>query len=193
MLNGSGALGPEPGLRSRGLLAVDLLEAGSAEAAEDCVLETPPETVRPCHVLIAGPAGVTAFSHPDAAGGSGVWSRRSVEAPISMWTAHGENAPASPRVAAHLADIRELGARWRERGDIRACLDSLEGLMARPAPPGAPRMAALGVPVGAEGFGTVSTSILAFPRAGAGRPILGRIADGPPASSRFRRLSLQVD
>ena len=86
MLNGSGALGPEPGLRSRGLLAVDLLEAGSAEAAEDCVLETPPETVRPCHVLIAGPAGVTAFSHPDAAGGSGVWSRRSVEAPISMWT-----------------------------------------------------------------------------------------------------------
>ncbi|MBZ0267659.1 NRDE family protein, partial [bacterium] len=54
LLNRERSLGPEAGKRSRGLLALDLLEAGGAERAVAHALALPPGEYRPFHALIAG-------------------------------------------------------------------------------------------------------------------------------------------
>lgn len=178
VLNGPEALGPEPGKRSRGELVVELLRAGSYEAARKVLEGISLRAFRPFHLIVASANGVTGVSTSRKGG------EISEPSPgIGMWTAQGEDSDRSARQRAHRERFARLAATWRTGEDLETLLDGLERAMAAPAPEGAPWHAAMCVRNEALGFGTRSSLIVAFGRQGDMRV---RVADGPPDRTAYR-------
>lgn len=179
VLNRERSLGPAPGKRSRGLLALDLLEAGGAEAAGAAAVALPPEDYRPFHAVIASAAGVTGVS-----GGGSDASHATHAAPgVTIWTAAGANSEVSGRQRAHRGAFLAAWERWIASQDTDALFAELETLLAAPAPPGASAHDAMCIRDAERGFGTRSSMVAAFDDAGVTRI---RVADGAPDRTVFR-------
>jgi len=179
LLNRERSLGPEPGKRSRGLLALDLLEAGSAEGAVRHALSRPPGEYRPFHAVIAAPDGVRGIS------GGGTDAARTTEAApgVTLWTAAGANSDASGRQVAHRGAFRDAWERWCATDDLDGLFAELETLLAAPAPAGGSPYDAMCIPPDERGFGTRSSLVAAFQGSGLVRL---RVADGAPDRTAFR-------
>lgn len=184
VLNRERSLGPEPGKRSRGLLALDLLAAGSHEAAERHALELSPGDYRPFHAVIASGRGVTGVT------GGGGDPARTREAPpgVTLWTASGPNTDASARQVAHRNAFGEAWRRWTDTQDLDSLIARLEALLAAPPPPGGSPFEAMCIHASERGFGTRSSLVVAFaPRPAADAPSILRlrVANGPPDDTAF--------
>jgi hypothetical protein len=179
VLNRERSLGPQPGKRSRGLLALDLLDAGSAEAAAEHALALPAGEYRPFHAVIASAAGVTGVS-----GGGSDAARATVAAPgVTLWTAAGANSDASGRQVAHRGAFRAAWETWCASRDTDALFAVLERLLAAPAPRGGNPHDAMCIRAEERGFGTRSSLVASFGGAGIARI---RVADDAPDRTAFR-------
>jgi len=172
-LNRRGSLGPAPGKRSRGDLPLLALRHSSAEAAAAGIAALDAGAWRSFNLVLADRDGAVfvrglGHGHPEA---------RRLTPGLHMVTAHDPDDPESPRVARHLARFR--AAQAPEPPDWLAWRKILAD---RGGPPGAQMNV---VPRG--GFGTVCSSLLAFPRAGAPSWLF---AAGPPDEAPFQPVTL---
>jgi hypothetical protein len=158
VLNRPGSLGPAPGKRSRGELPLIALEAATAQAAAERIAALDAAAWRPFNMVIAD-AGAAFFLR-------GLGEGRPEAVPlgegVAMVTAHEPNDLGSPRIARHLPRFIAAPPPDPERGDWL----SWEALLADPRYGAEGIAGALNVPP-VNGFGTVSSSLVAIGRNGA--------------------------
>jgi hypothetical protein len=176
VLNRRGTLGPEPGKRSRGELALEALDHAGARDAADALSALEPAAYRPFNLIVAD--AVDAF-----------WLRHAGSEPIRvqpvaegfhMIEAGEFDDPASMRIARFLPQFRFVPVPDPERGDWSAW----EALLAdRTSRGGDPRDAMTIVTDG--DYGTVSSSLVALPRHVTDTPVFLH-AEGRPGDADYR-------
>jgi uncharacterized protein with NRDE domain len=172
LLNRRSATPPDPALRSRGLLCLDLL--GCRTAAEASThMGAVAERYNPFNLLIADPAA--AFVVSQSAGGAPAVTR--LEPGLHLLSNLDVNDPRCPRIAASHRGFAEAGAAYARDRDEPALVARLGALLADHAtaldPRGPGRLCVHG-----EGYGTRSSTVILIPAAG--RPLHYLHADGPP-------------
>ncbi|RYJ03197.1 MAG: hypothetical protein EON47_04970, partial [Acetobacteraceae bacterium] len=172
VLNRPGSLGPAPGLRSRGELPLLALAAGSAAAGAAAIAGLPAAEWRPFNMVLADAAGAWFLRGT----GQGRPAALPLGPGVHMVTAHDPNDLASPRTARHLP-------RFRAAAEPRPEQEDWQGWEALLADSGFDTGAAeaLRVPP-TNGFGTVSSSLLAIGRDG---QVIWRFATGPAGEAPF--------
>ena len=167
VLNRPGALGPAAGKRSRGELVLEALDHADAADAAAALADLDARSWRPFNLAVADNRDAFWLR---AAGGAVV--RRAIPPGLSMLTAHDLNDPACPRIRRNLPRLRAAPAPDPESGDW----DAWRALLAETAPAGE----ALTIRRG-DGFGTLSSSLLALPAADRpGAAPVWLFAAGPP-------------
>jgi len=186
ILNRRNSLGPQAGKRSRGELVLEALDAADAADAAANLVHLDPTAYRSFNLVIAdnrdafwlrslGQRNSRVEAHPIPEG-------------LSMLTARDLNDPESPRIARHLEDLRLALPPAPDLEDW----DAWQEILARPAS---------GDPFDAmtiateQGFGTVSSSLLALPapgltRAGEPEKPVWLFAAGPPDSFPYQPVEL---
>lgn len=157
VLNRPGALGPAPGKESRGALVPMALDHADAAAAAQAIAGLDAARFRPFNLVIAD-AETAWWLRWD--GGAGRARLAAVPEGVAMITAHDLNDADSARIRRQLPRFRAAPAPDPGRGDWRAwqrLLADAEG------GEDGPHAAMTLVPAG--GFGTVSSSLVALPRA----------------------------
>lgn len=179
VMNRPGTLGPAEGLRSRGELPLEALDHAEARAAVEALAHLDPGAYRPFNLVIA-----------DAR--EAWWLRadgRTIDAApvpegVSMVTAHDLNdTAASPRIRRYLPRFEGAPAP-DPKGDGWG---AWEALMSAREHDGDPREA-MRVET-AEGFGTVSSSLLALPAPG--RPEVPPVWRFRPAGQDYGAVNLR--
>jgi uncharacterized protein with NRDE domain len=172
VMNRTGSLGPAPGKRSRGELALEALDHADAASAAAALADLEASAYRPFNLLVA--------DNRDAYWIAGLGEARPVTVKpipegLSMLTAHDLNSAASPRVRFHRPRFLAAAAPDPGRTDWKSWI----GLMAaREHAPDADMRGAMNISTG-TGFGTVSSALIALPKPGQSKPIW-LYADGPP-------------
>ncbi|MBI4184180.1 MAG: NRDE family protein [Proteobacteria bacterium] len=181
ILNREGSLGPEAGKRSRGELVLEALDHADALAAAEALAAIEPASYRAFNLVVAD----NSAAYWLRSRGFGPVEVREVPTGLSMLAANEMNDGASPRIRAFLPRFREALPPDPGRGDWRAW----EALLAsrEHAPEDGPRGAMTVVTEG--GYGTVSSSLIALPAPGAGRPVW-RFAAGRPGEAPYRPVDL---
>ena len=187
ILNRRGSLGPLAGKRSRGELVLDALDAADAALAAEQLVYLDPTAYRSFNLVIADnrdafwlrsrglkDTRVEAFRIPEG---------------VSMLTARDLNDPESPRIIRHLEDFRLALPPAPELEDW----DAWQEILARPAR--AVAEDAMTIAFDEQGFGTVSSSLLALPaigltRAGEPEKPIWHFAAGPPNSFPYQAVGL---
>ena len=174
VLNRPGSLGPAPGKLSRGDLPLQAVAHATAARAAATLSGLDAGAYRTFNMIIADRRSAwflrgLGSGHPEA---------EALSPGVHIVTAHDPDDPASPRAAAHLPRFRDPPAPDPARGDWTAwtalLADSTGG------------EAAINVPAHG-GFGTVCSSLVAFPAAG--QPVW-LFAAGPPDQAPFRPVAL---
>jgi uncharacterized protein with NRDE domain len=169
VLNRQGSLGPAPGKRSRGELPLLALAHSSASAAAAAIADTDARAWRSFNLVLADRHGAAfvrglGYGHPET---------QTLTPGLHMVTAHDPDDLHSPRVARHLSRFQAATAPelddWAAWRAILADRSGEAGEQLNVVPRG--------------GFGTVCSSLLALPAAGA--PIW-LFASGPPHAAAFR-------
>jgi uncharacterized protein with NRDE domain len=174
ILNRPGSLGPEEGKRSRGEIPLGLAVASSAAAAAERACRLRASEWRAFHAVIADPH--QAFFVRSL--GRGQPEARQLPDGYTMVTAHEPNDPASPRIRRHLPRFRAAPPPDPERDDWASWAALLADSDHDPL---IGRAEALNVPP-TDGFGTVSSSLLALDALGGVRWLF---CPGPPDSAAF--------
>ena len=159
VLNRTGTLGPQAGMRSRGELVLDALDHADARDAAAALARIDGRAYRTFNLVIADNRDAFLLCHRGAADG------RVDVAPIgpglSMITSLELNDPASPRIAGSLDRFRAAAAPDPEAGDWSGWINLLADRSRHlPDDPGS----ALTI-VTDHGYGTVSSSLIALPEA----------------------------
>ncbi|SMF79545.1 Uncharacterized conserved protein, contains NRDE domain [Tistlia consotensis] len=184
VLNRRGSLGPAPGKRSRGELVLEALDHAEAAAAAWALADLDPRAYRSFNLVIA--------DERDA-----FWLRNVGEAAegievtplppgLTMLTAFDRNDPVSPRIRRFLPRFEAAPAPDPGAGDWSAW----QALLAERSEEMGSEEAAMTV-VRHDGFGTVSSSLLALPsieKRHAGPPVrpVWLFADGRPGEAEYR-------
>ena len=176
VLNRPGSLGPAPGKLSRGDLPLQAVEHAGAAQAAAALATLDAGAYRSFNMVVADRGGAW-FVRGLGAGQPDVWR---LDSGIHIVTAHDPDDPASPRGVAQLPRFRDAPAPDPARGDWSAWTTLL-------ANPGGGDTA-INVPA-RNGFGTVCSSLVALPDAGA--PVW-LFAAGPPDVAPFRPVALPV-
>jgi hypothetical protein len=181
ILNRKGTLGPQPGKRSRGELVLDAVQHLTARESADALAELDERAFRPFNLIVADPEEAFWIRH----GGDGPIRVLPVPDGVSMIDSGELNDPASPRIARFrgpfTADLPDPGkgdwSGWRLllTTPAPAGRDSSEGLLIRRP----------------DGYGTVSSSLLALP-ADPGVPPVWLHADGPPDRADFQPVATDL-
>lgn len=184
VLNRHGSLGPAPGKRSRGELVLEALDHAEAAEAARALAEIEPRAYRSFNLVVADSREAFWLRH------LGEDAEQVVAMPLppglSMLTAHDRNdLRGSPRQRLNLPRFREAAPPDPAAGDWSAW-ESLLG--SREELPGEGPASAMTVAL-PNGFGTVSSSLLALP-ADPGRSPRWRFAAGPPGQAAFEEVAL---
>ncbi len=178
--NRRGALGPAPGMRSRGELPLRALDHSKAIAAARAIAALDGALWRPFNMVIADARA--AFWLRRAERSSSIVCE-ALPAGISMVTAGERNDPASPRIRVHLDRFRAAPPPDPEAGDWRAW----ERLLAsRETGAEATPQAAMTLEAD-DGFGTVSSALIALSADGR---VVWRFASGPPDRAAFEPVTI---
>jgi len=189
-LNRIGSLGPASGKRSRGELVLAALTHGSATAAAEALSGRPAADYRSFNLVVADAA--SAFWLRNRAGeAEAEASEASIETfelppGLSMITAHDRNDLGSARIRAYLSRFRGAPPPDPAKGDWRAWQDLLAS---REAGPEGDPYAAMTVATD-RGFGTVSSSLIALPKAGRDTKPVWLFAPGAPDRTPFEMVAL---
>jgi uncharacterized protein with NRDE domain len=158
ILNRKGTLGPTPGKRSRGEIVLDALDHADAAIAAAALEALDPMAYRPFNLVVADDRDAFWLAHR----GDGRIAVTEIPAGLSMITAFELNDEADLRVARYRPRFASTPAPDPDADDWQAWAELLdEGEQAT----GERAMRFL-LP---NGFGTVSSSILAVPALGSGR------------------------
>jgi hypothetical protein len=194
VLNRRGSLGPKPGRRSRGELVLEALDHADASAAAQALAELDPAAYRSFNLVVADnrDAFWIASKHDD---GRGRIEVEPLPEGLSMITAYDRNDTASPRVRAYLPRFERARVPDPDRGDSgwRAWELLLASRVHETGVDGGEEggVAAAMTIVRRDGFGTVSSALIALPAPAfpARRPIW-LFAAGKPGEATFRKISL---
>jgi uncharacterized protein with NRDE domain len=183
ILNRPGALGPAPGMRSRGELVLEALDHAEAKAAAEALADLDGRAWRPFNLVVADARDAFWVSHQGEAN-VGV---AALPEGLSMVTSHDPNDRRSPRVDAYLDRFREAGTPRPEAGDWAAW----QALMADTGPEAqADPVAAMCVITG-RGFATVSSSLIALaPASGLQATWQWKFAAGQPDETQYNDMKL---
>ncbi|MFO1059489.1 MAG: NRDE family protein [Dongiaceae bacterium] len=182
ILNRVDSLGPRPGFRSRGELVLEALDHADAVEAAAALGALDPRAYRSFNLVVADNRDAFWLRHAGPGAPAGRVEVMKLPPGTSMITAHDRNDPASARIRRHLPRFEAApppdpgapdGTGW---AGWEALLASREGDTPRDA------MAI----VGGDGFGTVSSSLLALPAPGAAARPVWRFAAGLPGVAPFR-------
>lgn len=184
MLNRRGSLGPAPGKRSRGELVLEALDHADAAAAAAALGDLDPEAYRSFNLVLADERDAFWLRHTGAPG-AGI-EVRPLPPGLSMLTAFDRNDPVSPRIRRFLPRFEAAPAPDPAAGDWSAW----QALLAARSEELDGEEAAMTVATD-NGFGTVSSSLVALPSVEARyasppvRPVW-LFADGPPGEAGYR-------
>ena len=171
VLNRPGALGPAPGKRSRGELVLQALDHRDAAAAAEALSVVDGRAYRPFNLVVADAR--RAFWIALRSGGRAT-CRRVVPEGLSMITSHDLNDPTCPRIRRNLHRFRAAPAPDPDAGDWSVWPE----ILAESEPEGG------GLTIRRDGFGTLSSSLMALPGAGPAREPVWLFAAGPPDRAR---------
>ncbi|HXQ39649.1 MAG TPA: NRDE family protein [Candidatus Udaeobacter sp.] len=176
IMNRSASLGPSPGKRSRGELVLEALEHADADIAAGALSELDPQAYRPFNMILADSRDCFWLRHS----GLRIEVNRVPEG-VSMLTAHDLNDTASRRIGHFLPLFRAVPAPDPERGDWH----SWESLLAsREHGAGAGPGDAMTI-VSEDGFGTLSSALIALPVPGQDRRPIWLFSAGRPDVAPF--------
>jgi uncharacterized protein with NRDE domain len=181
VLNRRGSLGPAAGKRSRGELILEALDHATAEDAARALNDLDPRAWRPFNLVVADIEQAFWLRHA----GDGVLRCRPLPEGLSMLTAAELDDPSCARIAYYRPQFAS-SLPDPDRGDFAAW----QALLADLGPAqGDPRQAMC---LHTDGdYGTVSSSLIAFPAAPSRLPIW-LFADGPPDRAPFRSVPPQL-
>lgn len=181
MLNRFASLGPAPGKRSRGELVLEALDHAEADQAAQALSQLDPRAYRPFNMVIGDGRSLYWLRHD----GERI-EARPIAPGFHMLTAHELDDRASPRIAAYFDPFRAAAKPDPETGDWQAWTD----LLARRRSQGPPGQedAALCI-VRDDGFGTVSSALLALPADPTVRPVW-LFCPGRPGESPYEPVDL---
>ncbi len=188
ILNRVNSLGPLPGRRSRGELVLEALDHADADAAAAALRSLDPGAYRSFNMVITDNRSAWWLRN---LGHSQGWIEVHPLPPgLSMITAHDRNDPASRRIRTYLPRFEaasppdpdaDAGAGdWRDWEKLLAARDFDSG--------GGPTDAM--AIVTDTGFETVSSSLIALPARGSGRPPVWRFASGRAGEQPFLPVQL---
>ncbi len=186
VLNRFGSLGPQSGKRSRGELVLEALDHADAAAAAAALAMIEPASYRPFNLVIADNRDAFWLRHADPTGVLPVMVRP-LPGGVSMIASGDLDDSGNPRIAAYLPRFRAAPAPDPGNGDWRAW----EALLAdEGGAPGAASRAAMSFAL-ADGFGTVSSALIALPAAeqGGARPVF-RFAARRPERGPLRTIAV---
>jgi hypothetical protein len=190
VLNRPGSLGPEAGKRSRGELALETLDHAEAAEAALALSHLDPSAYRSFNLVVADPRHAFWLRNLGGEEDGGV-ERFEILPGLSMVTAHDLNDESSRRIRNYLPQFRAASPPDPEAGDWRAW-ESL--LASRGNGDDSDPMAGMTVVTG-QGFGTVSSSLIALPAASAKLDItprkpVWRFAPGRPDQTDYEAVAL---
>lgn len=181
VMNRANTLGPAAGKRSRGELVLEALDHADAESAAQALSHLNPAAYRAFNLVIADSRRVYWLRHEETRQPGGI-ELFALAPGLSMVTAHDLNDLSSPRIHRYLPRARAAAVPDPERGDWRAW----EALLASRESGADGWTGAMNVVTG-DGFGTVSSVLLALPAAERfGVSPRLRFADGRPDVAPFR-------
>lgn len=156
ILNRPESLGPREGFRSRGELPLEALDHADAADAAEALAELDPSAYRSFNLVIADNRDAFWLSAPESATRVAV---QKIQPGISMLTAHDLNERAAPRIRTYMPRFRNAAEPDPAAGDWKAWQRLFESRLYDPedGPRGAMTI------VTDDGFGTVSSSLIALP------------------------------
>jgi hypothetical protein len=183
--NRRGTLGPDPTKRTRGELVLEALDHADAVAAAEALGDLAPDSYRGFHLLVADNRDAYWLKND-----AGRMTVAALPAGFTMLTAlDARNTPAHPRIARHLprfeaAPVPDPAGPDPAAGTWSAWTDILA------AGPGAtPEDAMTIVPERPDGYGTVSSALIALPALPSPRiRSVFRFAAGRPGVAPYRRV-----
>lgn len=187
IMNRMNTLGPAQGKRSRGELVLEALDHADARAAAGALADIDPEAYRPFNLILADNRDAYWLRNLGSrAPGRGMILER-LPAGLSMITAHDRNDRAgSKRIAHFLPRFETAAVPDPAAGDWQAW----EALLKDRTPaPGGSVYDAMCI-LGEDGFETVSSALLALPKAGLERRPIWRFAAGRPDLFPYENLKL---
>jgi len=182
VMNRSHSLGPAAGKRSRGELVLEALDHADAAAAADALLGLEPSAYRPFNLILADNRDACWLRHD----GQHI-SAAEVPSGLSMLTAHDLNdEPGSRRIRYFLPRFRAAPAPRPEANDWQGWQALLSS---RQFEPGGDRGDAMTI-AGEDGFGTLSSTLLALPAPGRDAEPILLFAAGPPDRAPYEPVPL---
>jgi hypothetical protein len=160
ILNRSGTLGSDPDLRSRGELPLEALDHAEAKAAAQAFLELNPKAYRPFNLFVGDANEAYWISSLNEAGDPGM-RLGNIPMMVSILTDKDLNDTASPRVRHYLPRFIDAPPPEPDKNDWTAWQKLLA---AREFEDGARPTGAMMI-LPDDGFGTVSSSLIALPAA----------------------------
>lgn len=189
-LNRIGSLGPSAGKRSRGELVLAALERADAAAAAAALSGRSAADYRSFNLVVADATAAFWLRNRvgEAEAGTSETGIEVFELPpgLSMITAHDRNDLGSARIRTYLPRLRSAQPPDPAKGDWRAWQ---EILASRQAGPDGDPYAAMTVATD-RGFGTVSSSLVALPKAGGEESPVWLYAPGPPDRTPFAPVAI---
>ena len=179
VLNRQGSLGPAPGRRSRGELVLEALDPADAVAAAEALSHLDPEAYRTFNLIVADDRDGYWLRH---AGGPRV-EVQPLKDGLSMIAAGEIDDLGTRRLELALPAFREWPAPDPDRGDWQSW-ESLLG--STRAPLGEPATAAMRFRT--DGYGTVSSAVIALPARGEDRNPIFRFAAWLPEAAPWREV-----
>ena len=183
ILNRPGALGPAPGMRSRGELVLEALDHAEAKAAAEALADLDGHAWRPFNLVVADARDAFWVRHQ----GDAEVSVAALPEGLSMVTSHDPNDRRSPRVDAYLDRFREADMPRPEAGDWAAW----QALMADTGPKAQPDPLAAMCVITGRGFATVSSSLIALaPVTGLQATWQWQFAAGQPDETQYNDINI---
>ena len=180
--NRRGALGPAPGLRSRGELPLMALANGSATRAAEALATLDAGLYRPFNLILADCHEAYLLCNRQ---GAGAIDCSVIPDGLSMLTAAELDDQTSPRIRHYLPRFRRAAPPLPADGDWT----DWQALLASSHGPDADDPNSAMTVNAVDGFSTVSSSLIALPAAPAARP-LWLYADGRPDETPYRAVDL---
>lgn len=185
IMNRMNTLGPQPGRRSRGELVLEALDHADASAAAKALQDLEPGAYRAFNMVVAD--NRDAFWLRNLGHANGWIDCWAVPAGVSMITAHDRNdTTGSGRQRRHLPLFEQAPPPDPEAGDWQAW-ETLLG--SRDVDAGGAATDAMSFAT-ADGFGTLSSSLIALPAIGRSRRPIWRFAAGRPGDYPFEKIKL---
>jgi uncharacterized protein with NRDE domain len=162
VLNRRHSLGPQKGFRSRGELPLEALDHAEAALAADALSDLDPSSFRAFNMIIADRKKAFWLSSANQEENGAEAAVQAAEIPpgLSMITAYDCNDLKSPRIKMYLPRFQAAAAPDPEAEDWAAWKSLLSSSLydAEVGPEGA-----MNIVANAQGFGTVSSSLIALP------------------------------